>query len=84
MSGPLNGIGGGQVPFATTFQPGQTSSGQVREDRQPKQDQIQPQGFQPSQSQGTETRNADARQSLLNRESSPDSGGRGKLLDITV
>jgi len=87
MAGPLNGIGGGQIPLATTFQPGQQNA-QVRQqdDRTPKPDQVQAKGTQPAQSQQTETRNPKDLQNLLKDLISTTEGEsrRGSVVDITV
>ncbi len=85
MAGPLNGIGGQQIPLATPFQPGQ----QVRpqDEKTPKQDKIQPQGAQANQAQTTD-RNPKDLQSLLNdlRSIVSDDGEprRGSVVDITI
>lgn len=85
MAGPLNGIGG-QVPFATTFQPGQTGA-QVRpkqDERTPLPNQIQPREAQAAQSQETRPRDSRDLQGLLREAQASGETGRGSVIDITV
>jgi len=87
MAGPLNGIGGQQIPFATSFQPGQQNSQQVRpqqEDRTPKPNQVQPPNTQAAQSNESETRNSRDLQSLLREAEATGGRGRGSVVDLTV
>lgn len=85
MAGPLSGIGGQQIPLATPFQPGQNGS-QVREqnDRDPKPNRVQPQGFQPAQSQESETRNSKDLRGLFQEAETLPQRSRGNVVDITI
>jgi hypothetical protein len=85
MAGPLNGISP-QIPFATTFQPGQNN--QVRTDAQkPRQDFIQTRGAAASDSQKSETRDQNTLRAAPRQSSNEQRSGnnqRGSLLDVTV
>lgn len=94
MAGPLNGIGGQQVPLATTFQPGQNSQ-QVRQqqqsERQNNTGDVQTRNSQSSaSSQRSETAsNQNILRSLADKALSPDGNEkteqrRGSTIDITV
>jgi hypothetical protein len=86
MAGPLNGIGG-QIPFATSFQPGQQQANspvRPQDDRTPKANQVQPQGAQAAQTKDPDTRNSKDLHSLLQDAEATDKKGRGAVVDITV
>jgi hypothetical protein len=85
MAGPLNGIGG-QIPFATTFQPGQAGA-QVRpklDERPPVPNQVQAREAQAAQSQETKPRDSRDLQNLLREAQATGERGRGSVIDITV
>ena len=91
MAGPLNGLGGQQIPLANTFQPSQNSA-QVRaqEERQPEEKKVQPRGTAAAESQDTESRNDGVLQERIaaalsaEQASGRDEVRRGSVVDITV
>jgi len=93
MAGPLSGIAGQQhAPIAQQTQTNQNqNTNQVREqaDRQPQNNQVQPQGAPAAESQNTETGNQDALQQRVEQllTAQADSGAdqpRGSVIDITI
>jgi hypothetical protein len=87
MAGPLNGIGGQQYPFATSFQPGQQQGAPVRpqnDDKTPKPNQVQPPNTQAAQSKNSDTRNSRDLSGLLKDAEATDRKDRGSVVDITV
>jgi hypothetical protein len=85
MAGPLNGIGGQQIPLATPYQPGQNGS-QVRQqtDREPQPNRVSPPGAQAAQSQESETRNSRDLRSLLQDTEALPQRARGNVVDLTI
>ena len=84
MAGPLNGIGG-QIPFANTYQPGQSAQLRTQQDeRTPKPNDVQPRGTQAAQTNEPETRNSRDLQSLLREVQASGETGRVSVVDITV
>jgi hypothetical protein len=85
MAGPLSGLSQ-QVPFATTFQPSQSSGAQIRPDaRAPQENVVQARNAPSSGSQKSETRDQNAlRAAQKQSASSSGNGQRGTLLDVTI
>ena len=93
MAGPLSGVGAQQVPIANTFQPGGQNGETVvrqRENTQPQENQVQPQGTPAAESQNSQSdNNADILQSRIaqaldRQETTGAETDRGSIVDIEV
>lgn len=90
MAGPLNGLGGQQIPLANTFQPSQNSAQVRQQEREPEEKKVQPRGTAASESQDTESRNDGVLQERIaaalsaEQASGRDEVRRGSVVDITV
>lgn len=87
MAGPLNGLGGQQVPTVNPFQPGQANTDvRQREDVQARENLVQPQGTEPAQVQENQTQDQDLAANLRTDGDvvQAQSQERGSLVDILV
>lgn len=91
MAGPLNGIGGQQIPLSNTFQPGGREPVQPQEDRKQAENtqQARQTDEQPARSRETEDSNKEdllkqLLQAALNKDDDSGEVRRGSVVDIQV
>lgn len=93
MTGPVNGFGGNQLQYTSTFQQNQSNT-QIRgdENRQPQHNEVQARNAQIADTQNAETGNQgdifrateDAVQAVLASSDNGKTPPRGSVLDVLV
>ena len=92
MAGPLNGLGGQQVPFANTFQPSSKDNEQVKQQQDKQNQSNKVEARQQVTNEAKETRKISSdevlEQRLAEALSARNSGSgevrRGSVVDVTV